>query len=107
MVGGSGGSEGVVVIGLELPEPVETGTPNVSATQLIPAVKNAKIALQPDPLESSEEPHPASRSVIRIKDPLISARRFTVLPPVDEFSVRLPVGLLYRYLFAEGCVYIG
>ncbi len=67
MVGGSGG--GVVVIGLEPPEPVETGTPNVSATQLSPAVKNARIALQPDPLESSEEPHPTSRNVIRIKDP--------------------------------------
>ena len=67
MVGGSGG--GVVVIGLELPEPVETGTPRISAIQLIPPERIVRIALQPDPLESSEEPHPTSRNVIRIIDP--------------------------------------
>ncbi len=60
---------GVVVGGPEDPDPDETGTPNVSATQLSPALKIARIALQPDPLESSEEPHPTSRNVIRIKDP--------------------------------------
>ena len=78
-----------------------------SKAQLNPPVATAKIRLHgAGPLESSEEPHPASRSVRRINDPLISVGRFTVLLPVDEFSARLPVGLLYSYLLVKCCVYL-
>ena len=62
MVGDSGGGDGVVVGGAEV-SMVSITHPNT------PVATTKKMLHEGGPLESSEEPHPTSRNVIRIKDP--------------------------------------